>query len=164
MLTLVRAPILSTLPGHKGSNPKIVNEVEATWNESLDELLAKILPYGAVPGEFFINHFRKERILTYTFEIIHDETRSDLASISFLMDKLTNVENLKSLITEIFRRIQERNLLSLHMLNENLEMITNALNKKSKLKIGNFIFDIAYFLKTTKQKLADERRVKGRMI
>ena len=36
--------------------------------------------------------------------------------------------------------------------------------KESKFKIGTFVFDIKYFLKSNKVKLDENRRVRGSMI
>ena len=164
MLSVIQRPLLSTLPGYSGSNPEIINEFEAKWNESLDELFAKILPFGAEPDQFFTNHFKKEKLLSYTFEITRKDSRNDLASITFVINKKANLTSIKLLIKEIIERLNSNKLLSIELLNSNLNNITEAINKESKLKIGSFIFDINYFLKSNKQKLTDVRKRRGGIV
>ena len=163
-MAYVQVPILSTLPGHVGSNPHIVNPEQTDIPTEDAALLKKIFPDGAQPGNFFDIQYQKLKILTYIFEFPQEDARNDLASLSFVTEKKTNVKNLKLVIHEIFQRLEKHNLLTLETIHQNLNNLTESLNKESKFKIGTFVFDIKYFLKSNKVKLDENRRVRGSMI
>jgi hypothetical protein len=163
-MAYIQNPILSTLPGFDGSNPEIVNALQLEVPTNKDEILEKVLPNGAQPGQFFVNFYQKMKILSYVFEIHQADSRNDLTSVSFALSKKTNIDNLKTVLQEIFKRLEENNLLSLEIVHKNLDNIMEALNKESKLKIGTFVFDVSYFLKANKVKLDENRRIRGSMI
>ena len=129
-----------------------------------DELLNKLLPFGTVPGDVHTFRYKDHTYLSCVFEINQQDERNDLVALSFALDRRAIIKNFEIVMQELITRLKESNLLSLDLLKSNLTAITEAINKESKIKIGNMIFDVAFFLKKKKMKLSENRLVKGGLL
>ena len=169
MSNLLTVSIISSLEGHVGSNPEIIQVYpESSLKGSRSEILKKSLPTGAVPKTFYENKIHGEKIIVYTFEV-KQFGRNDLASIGFTLDKYALVEDIKKVIIEIIDVLNEKNILTFEVLKTNLPKIMKALNKMTKLEItvnGEVIetLDIQHIMKIKKLKLKSKNRVRRGII
>jgi len=163
MSNCVEISIISSLEGKRGSNPK-VESIFPRNKTFKDDLLKVSLPFGASPGEFFINEIEKSKIISYIFEIEREGDRNDLASISFSLISTTITKNLKQVIQELINHLKTHNLLNIETFNQNLSKIVEGLNKESKIKIEKMVFDVGYFIKDKKLKLKLNRKKRGGLL
>lgn len=160
MSNCVAVSIIASLEGIRGSNPKIEGFFPKI--KSMDDDLLKVsLPFGTNPGEFSLGLWDNNKILSYVFEIIRENDRNDLASISFSLVKNSIPEALKDVIQELITRLESHGLLKIDILNANLSKIVKGLNNESKIKIDQMVFDVGYYIRTKKLKLKIERKVRG---
>jgi len=158
--------IVSGLPGEINTNPKIYRIYPDKLKVAKDKILEKSMPIGCRPGEFFEDSLDHKKILIYVFEIERENERNSVASIGFTVDKHTIITDLKEIVMELIKRMKETGILSFEILEHYLDKITVGLQKESKIKIGNMIFDVGYFISSKKMKLQKENRriVKGGLI
>jgi hypothetical protein len=166
---MLTVSIISSLEGHVGSNPEIIQVYpESSLKGSKSEILKKSLPTGAIPKTFYEDKIHGERIIVYTFEV-NQSGRNDLASIGFTLDKYAIVEDIKKVIIEIIDVLTEKNILTFEILKTNLPKIMESLNKMTKFEItinGEVIetLDIQHIVKTKKLELKSKERVRRGII
>lgn len=157
MSSTVLVSIICGLEGRVGSNPKIIKIYPDNLDATEEYILEKSLPHGALPDQFFEDKLDSRKILVYTFEIQKDG-RNDLASIGLVLDKDVIIANLQPIIKRLIKRLNEENLLTLEIFKESLPKIIDGLNKESKIKIGNMIFDVKSILNEEKIELKEKSR------
>lgn len=157
MSSTVLVSIISGLEGRVGSNPKIIKIYPDNLDVTEEFILEKSLPHGAMPDQFFEDKLDSRKILVYTFEIEKDG-RNDLASIGLVLDKDVIIENLQPIIKRLVNRLNSENLLTYEIFQESLPKIIDGLNKESKIKIGNMIFDVKSILNEEKLELKEKSR------
>ena len=74
------------------------------------------------------------------------------------MDKDVIIANLQPIIKRLVKRLNSENLLTLEIIQESLPKIIDGLNKESKIKIGNMIFDVKSILNEEKLELKEKSR------
>jgi len=161
MSSIVSISMVSGLEGCVGSNPMLLKIYPPTQDYTEEAIIAKALPHGAQPYQFYMDTMDSRKLLIYTFEIAQ-EGRNDLGSIGFVVGKDTIIENLQTLIKDLVEDMQANGLLTFAILQEYLPQIIEGLNKQSKIKFGKVKFDVASALK--KQNIAlqlDSRKVRG---
>ena len=157
MSSTVLVSIICGLEGRVGSNPKIIKIYPDNLDATEEYILERSLPHGALPDQFFEDKLDSRKILVYTFEIQKDG-RNDLASIGLVLDKDVIIANLQPIIKRLVKRLNSENLLTLEIIQENLPKIIEGLNKESKIKIGNLIFDVKSILNEEKIELKEKSR------
>ena len=157
MSSTVLVSIISGLEGRIGSNPKIIIIYPDNLDATEEYILERSLPHGALPDQFFEDKLDSRKILVYTFEIQKDG-RNDLASIGLVLDKDVIIANLQPIIKRLVKRLNSENLLTLEIIQESLPKIIEGLNKESKIKIGNMIFDVKSILNEEKIELKEKSR------
>ena len=157
MSSTVLVSIISGLEGRVGSNPKIIKIYPDNLDVTEEYILERSLPHGALPDQFFEDKLDSRKILVYTFEIQKDG-RNDLASIGLVLDKDVIIANLQPIIKRLVNRLNSENLLTLEIIQESLPKIIEGLNKESKIKIGNMIFDVKSILNEEKIELKEKSR------
>ena len=157
MSSTVLVSIISGLEGRVGSNPKIIKIYPDNLDVTEEFILEKSLPHGAMPDQFFEDKLDSRKILVYTFEIEKDG-RNDLASIGLVLDKDVIIENLQPIIKRLVNRLNSENLLTYEIFQESLPKIIDGLNKESKIKIGNMVFDVKSILNEEKLELKEKSR------
>ncbi len=157
MSSTVLVSIICGLEGRVGSNPKIIKIYPDNLDATEEYILEKSLPHGALPDQFFEDKLDSRKILVYTFEIQKDG-RNDLASIGLVLDKDVIIENLQPIIKRLVNRLNSENLLTLEIIQESLPKIIEGLNKESKIKICNMIFDVKSILNEEKLELKEKSR------
>ena len=157
MSSTVLVSIICGLEGRVGSNPKIIKIYPDNLDATEEYILERSLPHGALPDQFFEDKLDSRKILVYTFEIQKDG-RNDLASIGLVLDKDVIIANLQPIIKRLVKRLNSENLLTLEIIQENLPKIIEGLNKESKIKIGNIIFDVKSILNEEKIELKEKSR------
>jgi len=157
MSSTVLVSIISGLEGRVGSNPKIIKIYPDNLDVTEEYILERSLPHGALPDQFFEDKLDSRKILVYTFEIEKD-SRNDLASIGLVLDKDVIIENLQPIIKRLVNRLNSENLLTYEIFQESLPKIIDGLNKESKIKIGNMIFDVKSILNEEKLELKEKSR------
>ncbi len=157
MSSTVLVSIICGLEGRVGSNPKIIKIYPDNLDVTEEYILERSLPHGALPDQFFEDKLDSRKILVYTFEIEKDG-RNDLASIGLVLDKDVIIENLQPIIKRLVNRLNSENLLTYEIFQESLPKIIDGLNKESKIKIGNMIFDVKSILNEEKLELKEKSR------
>jgi len=157
MSSTVLVSIICGLEGRVGSNPKIIKIYPDNLDVTEEYILERSLPHGALPDQFFEDKLDSRKILVYTFEIQKDG-RNDLASIGLVLDKDVIIANLQPIIKRLVNRLNSENLLTLEIIQESLPKIIEGLNKESKIKIGNMIFDVKSILNEEKIELKEKSR------
>lgn len=157
MSSTVLVSIICGLEGRVGSNPKIIKIYPDNLDATEEYILERSLPHGALPDQFFEDKLDSRKILVYTFEIQKDG-RNDLASIGLVLDKDVIIANLQPIIKRLVKRLNSENLLTLEIIQESLPKIIEGLNKESKIKIGNMIFDVKSILNEEKIELKEKSR------
>ena len=157
MSSTVLVSIICGLEGRVGSNPKIIKIYPDNLGVTEEFILERSLPHGALPDQFFEDKLDSRKILVYTFEIQKDG-RNDLASIGLVLDKDVIIANLQPIIKRLVKRLNSENLLTLEIIQESLPKIIEGLNKESKIKIGNMIFDVKSILSEEKIELKEKSR------
>ncbi|MHA1476272.1 MAG: hypothetical protein ACTSQ5_13935 [Promethearchaeota archaeon] len=157
MSSTVLVSIICGLEGRVGSNPKIIKIYPDNLDVTEEYILERSLPHGALPDQFFEDKLDSRKILVYTFEIQKDG-RNDLASIGLVLDKDVIIANLQPIIKRLVKRLNSENLLTLEIIQESLPKIIEGLNKESKIKIGNMIFDVKSILNEEKIELKEKSR------
>ena len=157
MSSTVLVSIICGLEGRVGSNPKIITIYPDNLDATEEYILERSLPHGALPDQFFEDKLDSRKILVYTFEIQKDG-RNDLASIGLVLDKDVIIANLQPIIKRLVNRLNSENLLTLEIIQESLPKIIEGLNKESKIKIGNMIFDVKSILNEEKIELKEKSR------
>jgi hypothetical protein len=157
MSSTVLVSIICGLEGRVGSNPKIIKIYPDNLDATEEYILERSLPHGALPDQFFEDKLDSRKILVYTFEIQKDG-RNDLASIGLVLDKDVIIANLQPIIKRLIKRLDSENLLTLEIIQDSLPKIIEGLNKESKIKIGNLIFDVKSILTEEKIELKEKSR------
>ena len=157
MSSTVLVSIICGLEGRVGSNPKIIKIYPDNLDATEEYILERSLPHGALPDQFFEDKLDSRKILVYTFEIQKDG-RNDLASIGLVLDKDVIIANLQPIIKRLVKRLNSENLLTLEIIQDSLPKIIEGLNKESKIKIGNMIFDVKSILSEEKIELKEKSR------
>ena len=157
MSSTVLVSIICGLEGRVGSNPKIIKIYPDNLDATEEYILERSLPHGALPDQFFEDKLDSRKILVYTFEIQKDG-RNDLASIGLVLDKDVIIANLQPIIKRLVKRLNSENLLTLEIIQESLPKIIDGLNKESKIKIGNMMFDVKSILNEEKIELKEKSR------
>jgi hypothetical protein len=161
MSSVVSTLMVSGLEGCVGSNPMLLKIYPPTQDYTEEAIIAKALPHGAQPYQFYMDTMDSRKLLIYTFEI-RQEGRNDLGSIGLVVGKDTIMKNLQTLIKELVNDMQTNGVLTFDILQEYLPQIIDGLNNQCKIKFGKVKFDVASMLK--KQNIAlqlDSRKVRG---
>ena len=158
MSSTVLVSIISGLEGRVGSNPKIIKIYPDNLDVTEEFILERSLPHGALPDQFFEDKLDSRNILVYTFQIHQEDGRNDLASIGLVLDKDVIIANLQPIIKRLVKRLESENLLTLDIIQDSLPKIIELLNKESKIKIGNMIFDVKSILNEENLELKEKSR------
>lgn len=162
MSALATLSMLSSLEGRIGSNPKLIRYYPELPNVNTNKLLSKSLPIGAESGHFYEDSLEGEPILTYIFEVENENSRADLISLSFAIDKDTIVDDLKVIIHALILGLQIQKLLSYQIIADYLPQILEGLNNQSKITIGTYTFDLPSIIHAKHMQLrVQNRKIKG---
>lgn len=151
--------MLAGLEGKIGSNPSLLRCYPQSIHYTYEQLLKLSLPFGAEPDKTYIFENGQESIISYIFEIPHEDSRPDLYSLAFIVEPDTLLDTFELIIKELIFRLKLNNLLNLEYLQENLPNIMTAINKQSKIKIANTYFDVGFFIEKQQLKTKKNKRI-----
>lgn len=156
--------LICELGGQVNSNPEILISYPQTdlLKQQSKDLLERCLPVGAKVGEFILNRYEKNKILSYVFKIGKEEERDDLLSISIAFDKKVNEKIYKSILKEIIKQLDKNKLLTAEVLIKYQETIYNGLKNEEDIKIDVLEIQISDMFKENREKFNQSKpKLKG---
>lgn len=154
MVMSLHKSIVSKLGGHVDSNPEILSAYPPLQDteEPKQDLISYCLPIGSKAGDFIVNKYNKNTILSYIFAVEKSEHRDDLFSFSVLIDKSLDPENYKPIIQYLIEKMREYNLLNEFILQEYQSILYEKLNEESDIEIEGITIETANLFRQFKKK------------
>lgn len=145
--------IVSKLGGHVDSNPEILSSFPPLRDEEepSENLIAFCLPMGSKAGDFVLNKYNKNSILSYIFSVEKSGHRDDLFSFSIFIDKKIDAEIYKPIIEHLIGKMRENKLLTEDILKEYQNIIYEKLNEEADIEIEGCVIEMARLFRELKK-------------
>lgn len=136
----------------ENSNPEILSSYPGPVAKRFEKvkLIPKFLPYGSNLGDFQVNYLEGSVVLSYIFKIDGHQIRDSLLSISIMLKKKQNMEIFKPILKKIIEDFQKHNILTEHILVNNLNNIFDGINQEKDIIVEGFKIEIAELYKELK--------------
>ncbi|MHA1916399.1 MAG: hypothetical protein ACW986_18165 [Promethearchaeota archaeon] len=148
--------VICKLGGQSHSHPEIVKSYPPLHlsSEQSKEILSLCLPVGININNYSIFKYKKYHLISYAFEIKQSEERSDLFTLSILLQKRLNAEIYKPIVKSIIETMAEKNVLSEDVLRDNIQTIHSGINEEKTIQIGDIPIDLSLVFEDIKSKLS----------
>jgi hypothetical protein len=158
--------IVCKLGGHEDSSLEIIAtypHFEISENEA-KALILKCFPIGSKEGDTFKNKYEKAKILSYIFKVGENlEKRPDLFSISLLIDKKAEEEVYETLLKDLIKDLEEKDLLSEKTLTSNQKIIYEGIKNEEDIQIDGKTIGLSKMFEELRKNLDTNknRKIKG---
>ena len=161
MKPIVTNAIISSLKGETGSNPIINSIFPNDSGINTNKIISHTLPSGSRSGEVYEFSYKRQDLLVFVSELKIEGRRSDIVTISLLLNDNVDKTTITSIMKTIISEIQVRNFEEMNEYVDFAKKLCLGLNS-GNFNMNSYSFDIHGYLSNTGLSLErNSRKVQG---
>jgi len=147
--------IICKLGGQPNSSPEIIKSYPSLdlSSEQSQELLLTCLPVGTKIDNYSNGKYKKNNVISYSFQSMQTEDRSDLFTLSLLLRKRLDAEVYKPILKSIINIMKVNSILTEDILRDNIQTIHFGINEEKTIQIGDIPIDLSNVFEDIKIRL-----------